>query len=84
MNKYEFTCIYNKRKVNNKINALTLEDAYEKAGRLIIDNFEDISEDSCSVLDSATMNNWKSEIIPFLKKSENMTLSDVQEITDEE
>ena len=79
MNLYKFTC-------NNKIYkfaATDLEDAYEKAGRNLINTFDsEISNDSCDLLDMASRDNWI-DVITCVKQ-DGLNLSDIQEIDNEE
>ena len=83
-NKYTFTCNYKGKSKTYSLLATNLNDAYEEAGRLIIDNYEDIDDDSCDILDSANRKNWKTDVMPFLMANENMLLSNIEIVNNEE
>jgi hypothetical protein len=83
MNKYEFTCTYKNKLKTYNFCATDLDSAYEKAGRMIIDEYDDLDDISCDILDSACRDNWKTDVIPNLE-AENMFLSDIKIINNEE
>lgn len=82
MNFYIFTSTYKGKTITNKFPAVTLEDAYEQAGRIIIDLYPNISDDTASLLDSADIDNWDS-IIEDVQTEENLKLSDLTELDNE-
>ena len=83
-NIYKYTCNYKGKSKTYSLLATNLNDAYEEAGRLIIDNYEDIDDDSCDILDSANRKNWKTDVMPFLMANENMLLSNIEIVNNEE
>jgi len=79
MNIFKFTL--NGKEV--KFTALSIQEAYEKAGRLVNDMCSDISDESSSYLDDADMDNWNDIVIPKLSKLDNIKLSDIQELDED-
>lgn len=83
MNFYKFLSNFKGKQIPHVFPAINIRDAYEKAGRIIIDEYPNISDYSADILDTSNLDNWKSKIIPEIKIEENITLSDILELDEE-
>ena len=78
MNFYKFTSKFKGNIASHKVTAINIRDAYDRAGRIIIDEYPDIADDSADILDeNSTLENWNSIVIPYIKNNENIILSDI-------
>ena len=59
MNFYKFLSNFKGKQIPHVFPAINIRDAYEKAGRIIIDEYPNISDYSADILDTSNLDNWK-------------------------